>query len=308
MKKNELNYKDLRVVCNPEVFTFESTENLEPINTGIGQDRGIKALEFGLNVNVKGYNLFLEGPSGVGKTKYTKNYLDKISKKKKAPLDWCYIYNFEKPNEPVCVSFPAGQGKEFKKSMENLVKDIRKDLKNTFNNEDFEKEKSLIKQDFEDKKAALMENLNKEAIKFGFFVKSSQTGIYMMPVIDGKTVEQDEFEKLDPEIKKEFEQKSTIVQEKIMDVISEIKSIERKSNEKIEEWQNNIALLTINIPINNIKSKFKRNKKLTTYFNGIRDDILKNIALFINEPKQNSNQPMQGPRPTSTRAMVKLQS
>ena len=43
-----------------------------------------------------------------------------------------------------------------------------------------------------------MENLNKEAIKFGFFVKSSQTGIYMMPVIDGKTVEQDEFEKLYP--------------------------------------------------------------------------------------------------------------
>ena len=297
MKKNELNYKDLRVVCNPEVFTFESTENLEPINTGIGQDRGIKALEFGLNVNVKGYNLFLEGPSGVGKTKYTKNYLDKISKKKKAPLDWCYIYNFEKPIEPVCVSFPAGQGKEFKKTMENFVKDIRKDLKNTFNNEDFEKEKSLIKQDFEDKKAALMENLNKEAIKFGFFVKSSQTGIYMMPVIDGKTVEQDEFEKLDPEIKKEFEQKSTIVQEKIMAVISEIKAIERQSNEKIEEWQNNIALLTINIPINNIKSKFKRNKKLTTYFNGIREDILKNIALFINEPKQNSNQPMQGPRP-----------
>ena len=118
MKKNELNYKDLRVICNPEVFTFESTENLEPINTGIGQDRGIKALEFGLNVNVKGYNLFLEGPSGVGKTKYTKNYLDKISKKKKTPLDWCYIYNFEKPNEPICVSFPAGQGKEFQKTMD----------------------------------------------------------------------------------------------------------------------------------------------------------------------------------------------
>lgn len=73
MKKNELNYKDLRVMCNPNFFDFETTENLEPITSGIGQERGIKALEFGLNVNVKGYNIYLEGPSGVGKTMYTKN-------------------------------------------------------------------------------------------------------------------------------------------------------------------------------------------------------------------------------------------
>ena len=64
--KNELNYKDLKMTCNPEVFDFDSTEELSSIQEGIGQDRGIKALEFGLQVNVKGYNLYLEGPSGVG--------------------------------------------------------------------------------------------------------------------------------------------------------------------------------------------------------------------------------------------------
>ena len=78
-KKNELSYKDLKMTCNTSIFDFETTEELEPIQSGIGQDRGIKALEFGLQVNVKGYNLYLEGPSGVGKTMYTKNYLDKIA-------------------------------------------------------------------------------------------------------------------------------------------------------------------------------------------------------------------------------------
>ena len=142
MKKNELSYKDLRVVCNPNIFNFETTEELESSVDGIGQDRGIKALEFGINVSVKGYNIYLEGPSGVGKTMYTKNYLDTISKKKKVPYDWCYIYNFEKPNEPIAVSLPAGQGKEFASAMDNFIKDIKKDIKNTFNNEDFEKEKT----------------------------------------------------------------------------------------------------------------------------------------------------------------------
>ena len=82
------------------------------------QERGIKALEFGLNVDIKGYNLYLEGPSGVGKTMYTKKYLDTISKKKKIPTDWCYIYNFDNPNEPIAVSLSAGHGKEFKEKID----------------------------------------------------------------------------------------------------------------------------------------------------------------------------------------------
>ena len=91
--KNELSYKELRAICNPEMFTFEDTSELEAINTGIGQERGIKALEFGINVDIKGYNLYLEGPSGVGKTMYAKNYLDKISKKKKTPnLSFRYLF------------------------------------------------------------------------------------------------------------------------------------------------------------------------------------------------------------------------
>lgn len=295
MKKNELSYKDLRVVCNPNVFDFETTESLEPIISGIGQDRGIKALEFGINVSVKGYNIYLEGPSGVGKTMYTKNYLDTISKKKKVPSDWCYIYNFEKPNEPIAVSFPAGQGKEFALAMDNFIKDIKKDIKNTFNNEEFEKEKTLIKQEFEDKKNSLMEKLNKEALKYGFFVKTAQNGIYMMPVVNGKTIEEEEFDKLDEKIKKEFEDKSTIVQEQIIQVISEIKAIEKNADKKIEEWQSNIALLTINVHINNIKSQFKRNKKITKFLADIKTDILKNISLFMMddtvEPKTNVPKP-----------------
>lgn len=293
MKKNELSYKDLRVVCNPNIFNFDTTEELESIVDGIGQDRGIKALEFGINVSVKGYNIYLEGPSGVGKTMYTKNYLDTISKKKKTPCDWCYIYNFDKPNEPIAVSLPAGQGKEFESAMDNFIKDIKKDIKNTFNNEDFEKEKNLIKQEFEDKKSSLMEKLNKEALKYGFFVKSAQNGIYMMPVINGKTIEEEEFDKLDDNIKKEFEDKSTIVQEQIIQVISEIKNIEKSADKKIEEWQSNIALLTINVHINNIKAQFKRNKKINKFLNDVKTDILKNISIFMaDEPtEQKSNVP-----------------
>ena len=216
MKKgNELSYKQLKQYCNPEKLPFATTEELEPISTGIGQDRGVKALEFGLNVDVKGYNLYLEGPSGVGKTMYTKKYLDTISKKQKTPSDWCYVYNFENPNEPIAISLVAGKGREFKETMDQFIEDIKKDINNTFNNEDFEKE----------------------------------------------------------------------------------------SDARIEEWQSNIALMTVNARINIVKSSFKRNKKITKFLDDIKKDIIKNIPAFM-EQKQPATQPqtpqqavMQRPKP-----------
>ena len=284
--KNELNYKDLKMTCNPNVFDFDTTADLEAIQDGIGQDRGIKALEFGLQVDVKGYNIYIEGPSGVGKTLYTKNYLNKLASKKKVPSDWCYIYNFDNPNEPIAVELPAGQGKEFKEAMEGFIKEIRKDIRKTFNNDDFEKEKALIKQQFEEKRSALLDKLNQDASKNNFQVKTAQNGIYMMPIVDGRVIEEEEFDKLSDEIKKEYEEKSLIVQEQIMNTISQIKEIERASDKKISEWQSNVALLTVNVHINYLKSKYKRNKKINKFLNDVKTDVLKNIPTFLEDPQK----------------------
>ena len=293
----ELSYRSLKSTCNPNLFKFDTTESLEPIQGGIGQDRGIKALEFGLNVDINGYNLYVEGPSGVGKTMYTKHFLDSISKKKKVPQDWCYVYNFNNPNEPVAIPLSAGQGKEFKEAMDKFVKDITRDIRDTFNNEDFEKEKALIKQEYDLKRSALMEKLNQTSAQYGFQVKSANNGIYMMPVLNGKTIEEEEFEKLDDATKKEFEDKSSIVQQHVMEAISQIKSIQSEADQKINEWQSNVALLTVNAHINFIKSNFKRNKKITKFLDDIKKDILKNVNAFLAKDDSKANTPQNMQRP-----------
>lgn len=288
--KNELDFKDLKLSCSPDIFNFKTTEELQDITTGIGQERGIKALEFGLQVDVKGYNIYLEGPSGVGKTMYTKNYLNKISKKQKTPNDWCYIYNFDNPNAPIAVSLPAGQGKQFKEAMDGFILEVKKDIKKTFNAEDFEKEKALIKQEFDEKRSSILDKLDKDASKYNFQVKSSQNGIYMMPIVNGKVIDEDEFDKLDGNIKQVYEDKAISVQALIMKAIEQIKVVENQADKKVSDWQSNIALLTINVHINYLKSQFKRNKKITKFLNDVRQDVLKNVSYFANEDKEKEKQ------------------
>lgn len=296
MKNNELTYKDLKNLCNPNIFNFETTDELETSGLVYGQERGIAALQFGLSINAKGYNLYIEGPSGVGKTMYTKQYVSEIASKQKTPDDWCYIYNFDNPNEPIAVSLPAGEGKNFASTMEAFVEDIRKYLKRTFNNDDFEKEKTLIKQKYEEKRTKLLEALNKETLKNNFQVKAAPNGIYMLPVYKGKALDEAEFEKLDDSIKAGYEEKSSIVQEQIMQVIGQLKLIEKESEKKVDEWQSNIALLTINSYINPIRAAYKKNQKIITFLDNIKKDILKNISNFIIEETCSQPTP-QSPKP-----------
>lgn len=283
MRKNELSYKSLKNIYNPNNFKFETTDDLDSKDLIYGQDRGIKALEFGLDVESKGYNLYLEGPSGVGKTMYTKNYVTKVAAKKKTPDDWCYIYNFEEPNEPIAVSLPAGKGKEFRDDMNSFIQDIKRDIKLTFGNEDFDKQKSLMQSTFEQKKNSLLEKLNKQSMKSGFQVKTAQNGVYMMPILNGKTIEEEEFEKLDEKTRRQFEENSIKVQEQIIEAINQIKVLEKENAKKIEEWQSNIALITINSHVNPLKAKYKKNAKIAVFFDSIKADVLKNLHLFVKD-------------------------
>ena len=292
MKHNELTYKDLKKICNPDIFEFETTDDLDSVGLVYGQERAVSALQFGINIHSKGYNIYVEGPAGVGKTMYTNQYVSEVAGKQKTPDDWCYIYNFDNPNEPIAVSLPAGEGKVFVQTMDSFILDIKRYLKKTFNNEDFEKEKGLIKQKFEEKRTNLLDKLNKDTLKYNFSVKSAPNGIYMLPVYNGKTIDEEEFEKLDDAIKKDYEDKSNVVQDLIMQVIGKVKLIEKEAEQKVDEWQSNIALLTINSYINPIRAIYKKNSKIIKFLDNVKADILKNINLFIaEEPKTPSVAP-----------------
>lgn len=290
IRNKELKYTMLKKECNSSNFNFKTTKEIGKMQGVIGQDRGIKALEFGLNVVTDGYNLYVEGPSGIGKTSYCIHYVSERAKKMDIPNDWCYVYNFDNPNEPSSISLPSGHGKIFKEDMYNFIKTIKKEINKTFNNDDYEKEKALIEQEFEKKKTILLNSLNTEANEQGFEVKNSPNGLYFLPVYDGKTLSEEEFNVLPKSIQNEFESKSKLLEKRTLEVIKVIKDIESSLQKRISSWENNIALLTISLHINDLKNKYKKEKKIQKFLDDVRKDILSNIDSFIQKPENNAQQ------------------
>jgi hypothetical protein len=63
-QKFELKISDLRLICDPKIFKFKNTSEVKPLDTVIGQERAVEAIDFGLNMNDPGYNIFVTGLAG----------------------------------------------------------------------------------------------------------------------------------------------------------------------------------------------------------------------------------------------------
>ena len=291
----ELSYTQLRKECDPTAFKFKTTKELEPFTGTIGQARGIKAIEFGLNIDIKGYNLYLEGPTGIGKTIYIRNKLNEIAKDKPTPNDWIYLFNFSNSNEPIAVSLPAGIGKQFATDMDSFIQTIKNEINSAFNNQDFEKEKANIQKEVEEKKIRLIEKLNKDALKQGFEIKNTSSGIYFLPMMDGKTLTEEEFNALDEKTKNDFEARSVLIQQQTIETMTKIKELEKKATEKMDSWQNNIALFAVTIQVNELRNKYKKFTKIQDFLKNVQKDILTNLNDFI-EDEQKPIGPMALPK------------
>ncbi|HIM36667.1 MAG TPA: hypothetical protein EYM38_01385, partial [Dehalococcoidia bacterium] len=133
--------------CKTEDFNFQCTDELTPLDRFIGQDRALDAIRFGLELDKPGYNLFVTGLTGTGKTSAIKAHLESIiedmerQEKSKPPCDWCYAHNFDDPDRPLALSLPAGEGKSLRSRMTYILALLREEMPKVFKSEQFEAER-----------------------------------------------------------------------------------------------------------------------------------------------------------------------
>ena len=188
MKKvTELHHTQLKNGCAPEELAFRTTAELEPLEGIIGQERAVKAFDFGLAVKMKGYNIYMSGPSGTGKTTYARRSTEALAATEPVPMDWCYVYNFQKPKEPAALSFQAGVGKAFRDDMAKLVTVFQKELTRAFRSEDFEKQKLALIHSSEQQQNELLDQMEDAAAGYGFHVERTEAGVYFVPLVNYRT-------------------------------------------------------------------------------------------------------------------------
>lgn len=281
--QRELSYTELKNGCSADDFSFCSTAELEPLEGIIGQDRAVKAFDFGLHVKIKGYNIYMSGPSGTGKTTYAKASTERLAATEDVPLDWCYVYNFQNPRSPLALSFPAGEGRKFRDDMNELVQLFQTELQKVFRTEDYEKQKTELLRGFDEKRDALMDQMSKEAVENDFQVKTTNSGIYFMPVVDGKPVGEEEYDDLAEDVKDVIEKNSQIVQEKASAIMRDIRELDKESKRCVDQLDYKVGMFAIGHHVSAVQEKYEQNEKAVAYINAVKEDVLENISQFFED-------------------------
>jgi len=291
MTLKELSYKQLKNYCSDECTEFQTTADLKPLEGIIGQDRATKAIDFGLTIKRKGYNIFVSGISGTGRNSYIQLITNKKAEDKPASRDWVYVYNFKNPDNPLAIDLETGNGKKFQKAVENTIVFIKKEMENTFTSKEYERKKGMIIKELNEISESIMSQLRELAKEYGFTYSNTDRGLISVPLKDdGKPMKEEDFHDMDKEVYEKIQSKSNDLNLASIDLFKKLRDIQDEFREKVRELDTKEANKIVKIHIDKITNAFD-NEKVKKYLKEVKNDIVGNVDMFKSDDKKNNKNP-----------------
>ncbi len=286
IKACEVPVSELRPICDPSEFPFQSTAELSTRDEVVGQKRALKAIEFGLSIRNHGYNIFVSGIPGTGRNSIVKSIVQRISRDRTVPDDWCYINNFKEPDRPQAVSLPHGRGREFRSDIDKFIEFMQGEIPKVFDSKEYEEQKARIMEESEKAKEALFGDAGTRALDLGFQLTITRTGMVKVPLWKGKPLQAQDLEALSPEQRRELEDHEKQVDAVIRDFLSKARMLDKEAHEKIHDLNRRIAHFTMGHQVEDLKEKYAMNPRIVDYLSDVEEDILGKLREFLGQGQE----------------------
>ncbi len=272
----KLTPEEVRRVCVPDRLGLESTANLEPVQTIIGQDRALQALQFGLGIQDSGFNIYAAGLPGTGKMTAIVAFLERMAQDKDVPPDWCYVYNFQDPYSPKALKLKAGLAVQLQKDMRKLVETAQVDIRKAFESEDYTNRRDAIAHTFSERREKLFSGLNQLAHDKGFAIQMSPMGMLLIPIVDGKPLSEQGMLGLSLEQKEDMARNREAIQEQLKDAMSQMRNWDREVAEQTEKMDQEVVQFVLGAPIEELTQKYGDTPEVIEYLKAVQQDIIEN--------------------------------
>jgi lon-related putative ATP-dependent protease len=277
----ELSAGDLQNECDPKLLSFNTTEEISPLKAIIGQERAVKALQFGLEMKEFGFNIYVAGQPGTGRETATREFLEDYAKTRSTPFDLCYVNNFQNQYEPKAIQLPPGKGKEFRKDIDDFINETKRVLPEAFKSDDYATRRDEVLSMVEEERKKLYADLKKRAEAEGFTLQITPTGLLMIPVVDGKPLNEQDFLALPSEKREEIQTKKEKLGENLRVAVRQLRSLEGKADELLKKLNRSIALFVLDHLNNALEDKYKEFDAVIEFLKDVQEDILENITEFL---------------------------
>jgi len=294
----ELKPEEIRSLFDTSKLSYKTTAEVSPLDEIIGQARALKALSFGLEIDKLGFNIYAAGQPGTGKTTTVKAYLEQSALSKSPPNDWCYIHNFKNRSEPHAIELPQGQATIFKKDMGDLIENVRKVLPEAFQSDDYTNRYQVTMKSAQEQRDSLISEISKIAAKKGFAVQSSQSGLLVVPTLEGRPMGQQDIASLSPEDLLKINKAQEELEGDLRNTMRQLREIDADAKAALEELNRKVASFAIDHHMTYLKQKFSEIPKVVEYIELVQDDVLDNLDAFM---------PASDDTPTSPETLVAIE-
>ncbi len=285
----------LRWRCNPKSIKVKSSAEIRPSREIIGQERALRALRVGLAMNHFGYNIFVTGFSGTGRTTTIKRLLQAFESKRGELRDHCYVYNFKHPDLPIAISLPAGQGRGLKEDMANFIRDLARDLPALYESQRFQQARKAVLTHFQQRQKSVLLDFEKKVKERGFELVQVQVGNLMRPdiapLIGEKATNLDEIDGMVqkgeyPKEQYEALKATQVLLEKQMAIVfRELRNIEKKAQQSVAEVEERLVMPMVDEYIEVLKTTYE-SERVRLYLEEVRTNIKLNLSRFQKSQQQ----------------------
>jgi lon-related putative ATP-dependent protease len=276
-----LQASELRRVANPSALGFKTTDELIPINGLIGQERALKAIQFGTDIKSHDFNMFVLGPPASGKTTAVKAHLGPRATQGPTPPDWVYVYNFDNPNRPKALRLPPGRAKELAKGMIAALDELRGVLPVRFESEDYQARRRAIDEQFRSGNEEALEALSKKAQGQNIALLRTPTGFAMAPMHEGKVVKPEVFNALPEAMRRDVENKISALEKELAVILERLPKAEKRRRQQLSELNEEVATNAIRDALVELHDSFSDAPDAAAYLEAAGHDMVRNVSLFL---------------------------
>ncbi len=266
----ELCADDLSVNFKQQDFTFNDTDNISPYHGVLGQQRAIAAIQFGIAMLQNGYNLFVAGEAGTGRSSYVKNYLHSEAKRQSTAISWCYLNNFTKNREPKALGLESTQLEAFKQAIEKLIEQLLSTFPAVFEHPAHQQKKAAIDHSFNRKYDTALKQIEREALKKEVAIFRDANSISFTPMYEGKALDEADFAQLDDDARERFHENVGELEQRLSEELSELPQWKRESAERLRKLNQNTINHAIEPLLEPIYSAFKEIDGIQNYLQALQ--------------------------------------
>ena len=280
-----------------EVLPFKRTDELTPLDHFIGQDRAQEAIRFGLEVDKPGYNLFVTGLTGTGKTSAIKSHLQSIvddldSQGKRRPIsDWAYVYNFQDPDRPNYMRLPRGTSKVYRLQLFAALRTLEEEIPKLFKSEGFE---SQVRDHEEtDRKATqeLMNALEQAGQEANFTVQLTSNGMTIFPMTQGRPMTPEEYQALESDQRQIIDQVRAQLMQQTQDTMTKIRELEKASAQTLQDLERSAGDQSIDQAFFELYALSQDIPEMQRFLSNLSEYVLNNINYFKESDVPKSSMP-----------------